>query len=301
MASPTLPTGTFSNAQNIYQSLLGFGLTPTAAAGVSGNIYQESHGISTDNGGLMGILGDTGGALAAEEKKVLAYIQQNGSIKDINQHATSVTAATDYFEKQYERAGVPAIGNRENAALWTAAQANAKGWSTTASLTAANINIPLPGGIPLPSIPNPVSGAANDVVNGLFSAILKAFGVSSFKDMAQRLGIIIFGVILVIVGIHMLGSTANKAQSYIPSLPERSSDNGDGDEVAEQHTTTRPIESESGGTERVTTSQRRGITTEKTERRTPGKHPGTHERHVTTRKSKSALGTVAKTAAEMAK
>lgn len=71
------------------------------------------------------------------------------------------------------------------------------------STTAADFSIP---GVPS------VSGIAGGIVNGLVGGILKAFGVPSFKDMFQRLGLILFGVALVIVGIRILsnGGGSNK-------------------------------------------------------------------------------------------
>lgn len=59
------------------------------------------------------------------------------------------------------------------------------------------------------SIPNPLTGISNGIVNGLVSGLLKTFGVPSFKDMFQRLGLILFGAVLVIVGIRILSNSSS--------------------------------------------------------------------------------------------
>lgn len=55
-------------------------------------------------------------------------------------------------------------------------------------------------------VSDPFTGIITDVVD----AILKMLGLSSLKDLVQRLGLIIFGAILIIVAIHMIGSSRGK-------------------------------------------------------------------------------------------
>lgn len=78
-----------------------------------------------------------------------------------------------------------------------------------ATATTAGITIPGLGGIS-------VSG----VVNGIMSTFLKAIGLSNMKDMLERLGLIILGFVLVIVGIHLLASGSG-SQAFTVNEPKQ--------------------------------------------------------------------------------
>lgn len=65
--------------------------------------------------------------------------------------------------------------------------------STTSDISTAGL---IPG---IPGIPG-----VNTIIGDIGGAILKAFGVSSLKDMFQRLGLILFGAVLIYVGIRIL-------------------------------------------------------------------------------------------------
>lgn len=141
-----LPTGPFLNAEAIYKGLLAMGLSTNAAAGVAGNIYQESHGnpgsASSAGGGLFGETvanagSVSGGSLTEQLAALEAYIKKNGSIADINAHASTVQEATDYFEKQYERAGAPDLSVREAGAAWVASSVKTGNWGTSAGSSAS--------------------------------------------------------------------------------------------------------------------------------------------------------------------
>src|SRR5512146_123728 len=110
----TLPTGPMHNTAEIYHGLRALGLTHNAAAGVEGNIYQESHGDSYTpspvGGGLFGCLVEnggstTGGSVKQELRLLHKYIDRNGSIGDINVHASSPRGAAHYFSDNYEKPG----------------------------------------------------------------------------------------------------------------------------------------------------------------------------------------------------
>jgi hypothetical protein len=121
-----------ANAAAIATYLQGSGLSKIAAAGILGNIEQESGGIPTagsnpPGSGLIQQLGDPGGTLAQELPKIISFINSNGSISDINSHATSPTAAADWFSKYYERPGIPNLANREASAVSSYAAGYAKG------------------------------------------------------------------------------------------------------------------------------------------------------------------------------
>lgn len=139
----TLP----QNAQAIYQFLISQGLSPNAAAGIAGNIQRESGGnpesVGTGGNGLIGwtpplsgaVTGNSAKDLAFQLTQVMKYIITNGSVADINAHAGTPKEAADYFESKYERAGIPALAQREQAAIDTANAAKSGNWKGSASLT----------------------------------------------------------------------------------------------------------------------------------------------------------------------
>lgn len=79
--------------------------------------------------------------------------------------------------------------------------AQAGGGSNTSTSPDAQTASFIPG---IPGIPG-----VNTIIQDVGGAILKAFGVSSVKDMFQRLGLILFGAVLIYVGIRIL-SEGNK-------------------------------------------------------------------------------------------
>jgi Phage tail lysozyme len=135
-----LPTGAFMNAEAIYKYLLSIGLSTNAAAGVAGNIYQESHGnprsSSSAGGGLFGLTiqnggSVNGGSLQQELLLLKKYIATNGSVGDINAHASSPSAAAAWFSQKYERPGIPDLSTREAAADWVAQSAKSGNWGSS--------------------------------------------------------------------------------------------------------------------------------------------------------------------------
>lgn len=92
-----------ANASGIYAYLAAHGMNKAGAAGVLGNILQESGGRPNIPGGLIQITGDPGGSLTSDLKRVLAYINANGSVGDINRHSPNPRDAALYFMNVYER------------------------------------------------------------------------------------------------------------------------------------------------------------------------------------------------------
>jgi hypothetical protein len=95
---------------------MGKGATKIAAAGILGNIMQESGGSPTagsnpPGAGLIQILGDPGGSLGSELTKTWNYILQNGGIGPVNAAKNPTDAAT-IFSQKYERPGTPMLANR---------------------------------------------------------------------------------------------------------------------------------------------------------------------------------------------
>lgn len=67
--------------------------------------------------------------------------------------------------------------------------------------------------IPGTSINIPTS--AGDVAGGFFAALLNVLGLGSMKDLLERLGLIILGFALVLLGIHILASGSGKSAQPI--------------------------------------------------------------------------------------
>lgn len=90
-----------------------------------------------------------------------------------------------------------------------------KGGGSSATLTS------FPGGILDPlnipgEINNALGGAIGDIGNSFIQSIFSALGIPSLKDLLQRLGLILLGVALVLIGLNILSkgtvvSTAKKA------------------------------------------------------------------------------------------
>lgn len=120
-----------------YAAIVGFltahGYTGLAAAGIAGNIYQESKGnpesVGSGGGGLIGwtplpagfVTGNLAADLATQLKAILTYNQQRAQhIPALNSAATAARAA-DIYMSYFERPGVPAAASREAAAAAVAA------------------------------------------------------------------------------------------------------------------------------------------------------------------------------------
>lgn len=123
------------NAASMYAYFRAHGLSHNGAAGVIGNIAQESGGnpesVGSGGNGLIGwtpplagaVTGHTARDLAFQLAHVMAYIAQNGSVADINAHASSAAAAAEYFMSRYER---PAVATENLAHRQAAAEAVAR-------------------------------------------------------------------------------------------------------------------------------------------------------------------------------
>jgi len=117
-----------ANVTSIVSFLLAHGYSDNAAAGIAGNIYQESKGdpesIGTGGGGLIGwtplpsgfVTGNPATDLQRQLSAILTYNQIWASyIPELNA-ATSPAGAADIYVTDFERAGIPAAGTREASA-----------------------------------------------------------------------------------------------------------------------------------------------------------------------------------------
>jgi hypothetical protein len=116
------------NYATIVDFLVGHGYTDLAAAGIAGNMYQESKGdpesVGSGGGGLIGftplppgyVTGNPSVDLQTQLNAVLTYNQQWAQFIPALNAATSATEAADIYMNDFERPGLPAAANREGAA-----------------------------------------------------------------------------------------------------------------------------------------------------------------------------------------
>lgn len=113
-----------ANYATIVAFLTSHGYTGIGAAGIAGNMYQESGGNPESAGGLIGwtplpaglVTGSPAADLRAQLAAVLTFNDQYPQyIPELNQAATPAQAA-DAYMVHFERPGLPAAANREAAA-----------------------------------------------------------------------------------------------------------------------------------------------------------------------------------------
>jgi Phage tail lysozyme len=118
-----------ANYAAIVDYLTAHGYAPLAAAGIAGNIYQESKGdpesVGTGGGGLIGwtplpagfVTGNPAADLQTQLAALLTYNQQWSQFIPVLNAATNPTEAADIYMNYFERPGIPAAYNREGAAV----------------------------------------------------------------------------------------------------------------------------------------------------------------------------------------
>jgi Phage tail lysozyme len=209
------------NAQAIWNFLIAQGFTSNAAAGIEGNIEQESGGDPTagtnpPGAGLIQILGDPGGSLSSELAKTMQYIKANGSVSDINANSPNPASSALYFSTKYERPD-PALANNQNreASAVEVANAAASGnWPVGTASTPSSASTTSASGIPNPfGITSDIFGnIGSDIFTGLTNGILKALGLPSLKDLFERAALIVLGFVLLIIGIHLMSGGTGSSQ-----------------------------------------------------------------------------------------
>ncbi len=117
------------NYVTIVSFLIKHGYTRLAAAGIAGNIWQESQGnpeaVGSGGGGLIGftplpagyVTGNPAVDLQTQLEAILTYNQQWAQYIPALNAATSATQAADIYMNDFERPGIPAAANREAAAV----------------------------------------------------------------------------------------------------------------------------------------------------------------------------------------
>ena len=121
------------NVTAIVNFLVGNGYSHDAAAGIAGNIYQESKGDPESEGmgggGLIGwtplpsgyVTGNPAADLQTQLNEILTFNQGWASYIPALNAAASPAAAADIYVTDFERAGIPAASTREASAEAVAA------------------------------------------------------------------------------------------------------------------------------------------------------------------------------------
>ncbi len=122
-----------ANYAAIVSFLTSHGYTGNAAAGIAGNIWQESDGnpesVGDGGGGLIGwtplpggyVTGNPSADLQTQLAAILTFNQIWSQYIPALNAASSPAAAAAIYVTDFERAGIPAVGNREAAAQAVAA------------------------------------------------------------------------------------------------------------------------------------------------------------------------------------
>jgi LysM repeat protein len=122
-----------ANYAAIVNFLTTHGYTGNAAAGIAGNIWQESGGnpesVGSGGGGLIGwtplpggyVTGNYAADLQTQLAAILTFNQIWSQYIPALNAASSPGAAAAIYVTDFERAGIPAVGNREAAAQAVAA------------------------------------------------------------------------------------------------------------------------------------------------------------------------------------
>lgn len=194
-------TGIPANAKTIYAYLLGHGATPNAAAGILGNIEQESGGnpsagVWPNNYGIIqwtpaSNYFNSPPSLAQQLAGMLSYINGNGGMGPINAHADTPQDAALYFSQKYERpaAAYANNANREGSAALVAQAAHAGNLGNAAQG-------PVTGGTQ--TVGNPITGAIGgamgDALSGLWSKAEPVVVTMGFA--AAGLGLVVAGLVV---------------------------------------------------------------------------------------------------------
>jgi Phage tail lysozyme len=116
------------NYATIVRFMIAHGYSRFAAAGIAGNIFQESKGnpesVGSGGGGLIGftplpagyVTGNPAADLRRQLNAILTYNQQWSQYIPALNAAKSATRAADIYMNYFERPGIPAAYNRESAA-----------------------------------------------------------------------------------------------------------------------------------------------------------------------------------------
>lgn len=139
---------------------------------------------------------------AQESKVYIAYMNQL-----LQQEGGSVFKALEAYNAG--PGNLNAGSGYATGILKTAGQSTSLKQSPNASTD--SINVPIVPGFSIPIGSGSLSGPVESVISDGINAVLQQLGVQSIKDLFQRLGLILLGAVLLIVGIRMLMSGGSQS------------------------------------------------------------------------------------------
>lgn len=194
----------------------GFNAGATSSAGAEGWLQFEP-GTYNAVAAQAGVAQGTEYNPADETKAYIVYMNQL-----LSEEGGSIFKALEaYNAGPGDLQAGAGYANTIMAAAGTATNATAGQKATT---TAATFNIPNPLNVIDPmlnlfglgsvgtNIGHGIQSIADAILKGIGQSFLNAFGVKSAKDALERLGLILLGFVLVIVGIHLLASGGGSGQ-----------------------------------------------------------------------------------------
>jgi hypothetical protein len=192
-----LPASVVAAQANAESGFNSSAVSPTGAEGW----LQFEPGTYNSVAGAAGVPANSEFNVADETKAYIVYMNEL-----LNQEGGNVYAALEAYNAgpgNLSAGSSYASGILSNAGVSQAQTVSATGVLPSLGQLLnpfGNLNL---GGVGSPS--NSItSGAAADVVTGAINSILKSLGIPTLTDLFQRLGLILLGAVLVLVGLNML-------------------------------------------------------------------------------------------------
>lgn len=123
------------------------------------------------------------------------------ALEAYNAGEANLSAGAGYASSILSAAGEPASATSSGGTTTTSASQNAQTTSIWNPITGVFGSI---------VGPSEIGQAADSVVVDLFNTLLGSFGIKDVKDLFQRLGLILLGAAMILMGLHMLGQTGGK-------------------------------------------------------------------------------------------
>lgn len=216
----------------------GFNASAVSGAGAEGWLQFEP---TTYNAYApqAGVNSGTEFNVADETKVYVVYMnnllqQEGGSVykalEAYNAGPGNLPAGAQYANTILQNAGEP-----QTITASTPASTTGIHWSVNPSLPFPFNLVPLPSGTGGVTI-DPYSGIAQGIAGGIGQSILSSLGITSTKDLWQRLGLILLGVALLFLGIHMLGQTSGSS-----NITVNTSENQDTGQTTRTRTVKTPV------------------------------------------------------------
>lgn len=198
-----------ASPQQVYQDLLGQGASTTEAIGIMANMINES-GFNAeavgDQGTSFGVVQEHGnygylvtGNVTQDLLHQISLLKTQGGFGDAS--GTTGGQAAGNFAASFERC----VGCQPGGQQYNSRVANAntvEGWIQSGKW-------PTSAGSAVPAQAQ-TTGIISSIAGDLLGGVLNSLGLGSLKDLFERLGLILLGAALILLGIHLLASGGSK-------------------------------------------------------------------------------------------